>query len=562
MKESFLLFVSFLPLFLIANVRLPALFSDHSVFQQRSGNPIWGWADPGEKVTVKTSWGETDSATAGKDGRWMVITYTPKAGIGHQVTIQGNNKIVLKDVAVGEVWLCAGQSNMGWSMGNSFEAEKEASVNLPNFRIFKSAREHWHEPLEENRDRLAKWKPCDPVSAAETSAVSYYFGKKLYQELGVPVGIIQRTFAGTPIEGWMPWKIQSSDPRTIAHKKQLDQASDRLIARGTNKKKALEIFENELTDYNAKIDRGETMKNAVRSLSPPIITKPPNLGHQYPGHIYNAMIAPIRPYAIRGMIWYQGERNAKNAPQADHYSHQLKQMIGYYRNSWHGESWGSVSDGFPIYFTQLPSWNAPQVKPVEGVESPWVMSRESMRRVSREVYNTGMAVSIDTGDEVELHPKNKKPIGLRHAYLALGKTYGLPIVHEGPIFSELSLEGSKVAIRFTSIGSGLKPSRKGDMDSFAIAGKDRVWHWAKAEIESDSIILSASNVQKPLAVRYAWAMNPSKRNLLYNKEGFPASPFRTDDWPLFDPNGEVIEVTKPKKKGDQGKDWIRPQINE
>ena len=171
-----------------------------------------------------------------------------------------------------------------------------------------------------------------------------------------------------------------------------------------------------------------------------------------------------------------------------------------------------------------------------------------MRRVSREVYNTGMAVSIDTGDEVELHPKNKKPIGLRHAYLALGKTYGLPIVHEGPIFSELSLEGSKVAIRFTSIGSGLKPSRKGDMDSFAIAGKDRVWHWAKAEIESDSIILSASNVQKPLAVRYAWAMNPSKRNLLYNKEGFPASPFRTDDWPLFDPNGEVIEVTKPKKK--------------
>ena len=356
--------LSLLPLVsTISKVRLPGVFTDNLVFQQRSGNPVWGWAKPGEKVTVLTSWGTKDSATADKDGKWMIITYTTGAGTGHEVTISGENEIVLKNVALGEVWLCAGQSNMGWSVANSFEADGESDVNLPDFRIFRSAREHWHEPLEENRDRLAKWKPCNPESAAETSAVAYYFGKTLQQKLGVPVGIIQRAYAGTPIEGWMPWDIQRNDPRAQARKKGLDDSANRMIGRGETRQKALERFQKELVEYNDKIDRGETMKNASRALSPPIITRPANLGHQYPGNIFNAMIAPICPYAIRGMIWYQGERNAKNSPQAEHYRNQLKQMIGYYRNLWHGKSWGAVSDGFPVYFTQLPSWNPPQTEP-------------------------------------------------------------------------------------------------------------------------------------------------------------------------------------------------------
>lgn len=552
-----------LPILCTAKVRLPAIFSDHMVFQQLGGNPIWGWADPLEKVSVKTSWGETHSATADQDGMWMVIAYTPKAGTGHEVTIQGSNNIVLKNVAIGEVWLCAGQSNMGWSMGSSFEAEKEARVNLPNFRIYRSAREHWHEPLNENRDRLARWKPCDPKSAAETSAVAYHFGKKLHETLDVPVGIIQRAFAGTPIEGWMPWSIQKDDPRAQAHKQAIDQGSKRMIARGMSKEKSLAAYEKELAEYNAKIDRGETMKNPFKPLAPPIITKPPELGHQYPAHIFNAMIVPIRPYAIRGMVWYQGERNAKNVPQAQHYSTQLKQMISHYRSTWHGASWGSVNDGFPFYFTQLPSWNPPQTKPVEGSESPWAVSRESMRKVSRELYNTGMAVTIDTGDAIELHPKNKKPIGLRHAYLALGKTYGLPIVHEGPVLIRHEVKGGKIILRFDSVGSGLVPARKGKLDAFALAGKDKVWHWAEANIEKGSIVLSSPKVKNPVAARYAWAMNPSQRNLLYNEEGFPASPFRTDDWPLCDPDADLIEVTKPAKpKGYQSQDWARPQINE
>ena len=557
------------PLFLLltlvcsAEVRLPAIFSDNLVLQQRSGNPIWGWAAPKEKVTLKTSWGETYSATPGSDGRWMVVAYTPKAGTGHQITVKGSNEIVLKNVAIGEVWLCAGQSNMGWSTGNSFEAEKEAEVNLPGFRIYRSAREHWHEPLKENRDRLARWKPCDPQSAAETSAVSYYFGKKIHEVLGVPVGIIQRAYAGTPIEGWMPWDAQRDDPRAQAHKRAYDLAAKRLQARGASREKALAAFDKELAEYNAKIDRGETMKNPFKPLAPPTITKPSDLGHQYPAHIFNAMIVPIRPYAIRGMIWYQGERNAKNAPQAEHYGIQLRRLIDYYRSSWHGASWGAVNEGFPVQFTQLPSWNPPQSKPVEGPEAPWAVSRESMHRVSLELYDTAMAVTIDTGDAVSLHPKNKKPIGLRHAYLALGKTYGLPIVHEGPVLIGQEVKGAKMVLRFGSVGSGLMPARPGKPDAFALAGKDRVWHWADAKIEKDSIILSSPKVGKPVAARYAWAMNPSRRNLLYNKEGFPASPFRTDDWPLYDPDAELIEVNKPEKpKGYQSEDWERPTISE
>ena len=550
-----------IPFFAFGKVRLPTIFSDYLVFQQQSGNPIWGWAEPGEKVTVSTTWGSKETVTAGKDGSWKVISYTQEPGVGHEVSIQASNQIVLKEVAVGEVWLCAGQSNMGWSTGNSFEADGELEVNLPDFRIFRSAREHWHEPLKENRDRLACWKPCNPKSAAETSAVAYYFGKTLQQKLGVPVGIIQRAYAGTPIEGWMPWGIQRDDPRTIEHKKQLDEGAKKGIARGETKEKALVNFQQALAEYNAKIDRGETMKNQSRPLSPPIITKPSNLGHQYPGHIFNAMIAPIVPYAIRGVVWYQGERNAKNAPQAEHYTEQLKQMIGYYRNLWHGNSWGAVNDGFPFYFTQLPSWNPVQTKPVEGVESPWVVSRESMLRVTQELYNTGMAVTIDTGDEVLLHPKNKKPIGVRHAYLALGKTYGFPLVYQGPVFSNFKVEGKKMLLNFTSSGSGLTGGREGPLNAFALAGKDQVWHWAKAKIKENAVVLTSNKVKYPVAARYAWAMNPSQRNLLYNQEGFPASPFRTDNWPLYDPESEPVEVTKPTRpKGYEARDWTRPAI--
>ncbi|MEM9280228.1 MAG: sialate O-acetylesterase [Verrucomicrobiota bacterium] len=546
----------------LAEVRLPNLFGDHMILQQETSNAIWGWAEPGETVTVEASWGTNASTKADNDGKWMLFLETPAFGTRHTLTIRAENEITISDVAIGEVWLCAGQSNMGWSTGNSFEAEGEAEVSLPDLRLFRSAREHWHEPLDENRDRLARWKPCDPESAAETSAVSYYFGKTLHQELGVPVGIIQRAYAGTPIEGWMPWELQQNDLRALAHREELDASATRQRERqGESTEQALATFGQELADYDALIDAGETMKNGARSLSPPIITRPADLGHQYPQHIYNAMIVPVRPYGIRGMIWYQGERNSKNAPQAAHYRQQLATMIGHFRESWHQESNGHVADSFPFQLTQLPSWNSQQTEPVEGVEASWAVNRESMRLAAQEIPNIGVAVTIDTGDAVELHPKNKKPIGIRHALLALESTYGKEVVGSGPQFQNHEIADGQVTLRFDSMGGGLSSGRDGKLDAFAVAGQNQEWHWAEAEIKGDSVIVQSGSVPDPVAVRYAWAMNPSGRNLLYNRDGLPASPFRTDEWPLFDPDAELVEVHKPEKpSGYVSSDWARPAM--
>ncbi|MCF7847647.1 MAG: sialate O-acetylesterase, partial [Kiritimatiellales bacterium] len=543
---------------------LPRLFCDNMILQQQMKNTFWGWAKAGETITVKASWGAEASAKADKDGKWKLLLETPKFGTGHSLTISGKkDTIKIKNVAIGEVWLCAGQSNMGWSMGNSFEAEKEAEVNLPDYRIFKSQREHWHTPLEMSRDRLSQWKPCNPESAAETSAVSYYFAKKLHQELGIPVGIIQQAFAGTPIEGWMPWDIQQDDPCAQAHKAELDASAERQIGSGTTMEKALADFEKELAEYNAKIDAGETMKNSVKPLAPPIITKPANLGHQYPGHMFNVMINTVIPYGIRGAIWYQGERNSKNVPQAFHYRNQLALLINYYRSSWHELSSGNVADDFPFQFTQLPSWTPEQTEPAEGIKSPWVVNRESMLEVTRKVPNTAMAVAIDTGDATALHPKNKKPVGIRHAYLALKQTYGKNFVDYGPRYKKQTIKGKQIILEFDSIGGGMVSAKSGKLDTFAIAGKDQAWQWADAEIKGNTIVVSSPKVSKPVAVRYAWAMNPSQRNLLYNKEGIPASPFRTDDWPLFDPGAEIVTVEKPAKPATKTEaDWKRPAMTQ
>ena len=263
------------------------------------------------------------------------------------------------------------------------------------------------------------------------------------------------------------------------------------------------------------------------------------------------------------MIWYQGECNAKNVPQAVHYRKQLPRMIKYYRRSWHELPEGNTDPKFPCYFTQLPSWNPPQTEPVEGVRASWAVIREMMRLVTYECENTGMAVAIDTGDAIQLHPKNKRPIGIRHAYLALKQTYGKDFVDYGPRYRSHRIDGDKLVLEFDSIGGGLMAAKSGAIDSFAVAGTSRQWHWARAEIKGDTIVLSSPDVKQPIAARYAWAMNPSRRNLLYNQEGIPASPCRTDDWPLFEPDAEIVEVLKPAKAATKAtQDWERPAMTQ
>ena len=550
-------------------LRLPSLFGDHMILQQNMKNTIWGWADPKEQITVTASWGASASAQANADGAWKVLLDTPAFGTGHSLKITGSKTIEIKDVAIGEVWLCAGQSNMGWSTGNSAEAELEANVNLPNYRIFKSGREHWHEPLKEKRDLMGQWKTCNPESAAETSVVAYNFGKKLHLALNVPVGIIQEAYAGTPIEGWMPWEVQQDIAQSKEQKADMDKSAKRqLDGKGESREKSLAALNQEMMDYNKQVAAGETMKSKNRELKPPYIKKPADMGNQYPANIFNAMIYPIRPYGIKGAIWYQGERNSKTVPQAVAYGEQLKRLISYYRSSWHELSGGNVAKDFPFFFTQLPSWEPPQTQPVEGVEATWSVNREAMRLVSIEMPHTGMAVGIDCGDPVALHPQNKKPIGIRHAYLALKEVYGKDIVPCGPRYLSQKIEGSKITLEFDSIGSGMMAAKPGKLDAFAIAGADKKWHWAEAEIAGNKVIVSSKEVPSPVAVRYAWAMNPSQRNLLYNKEGLPASPFRTDTWPLFDPNDPAVRVEKPEKTDEARdakrnfKDWERPKMTQ
>ena len=435
----------------LADVRLPSLFSNQMVLQQNTNNAVWGFADPGENISITPSWGNPVKTTANTVGQWRVFLKTPSHGTGHSLVIRGKNTLSLTDVAIGEVWLCAGQSNMGWALGNCFDAEQETKrANAPNLRIFKSSREHWHEPLNESRDRLSKWVACTPETAAMTSAVSYHFGKTLQETLGIPVGIIVQAYAGTPIEGWMPAEIQRDDQRTQMHIAQLDRNSRRF-----DRNDALKTYKQELLTYQQKIDAGETMKNQWKQLQPPFITKPANLGHQYPAHIFNAMIHPIRPYGIRGAIWYQGERNSKNVPQAAHYREQIKKLISYYRSSWHELSNGNVADDFPFILTQLPSWNPPQTTPVEGLEAPWAVNREAMRLASQELPNVGLVVSVDTGDAVLLHPKNKRPIGIRHALYALANVYAMDVIGSGPQFTNQRIDGSRIILDFDSPGSGL-----------------------------------------------------------------------------------------------------------
>jgi len=515
-----------------ANVRLPAIVGDNMILQQRMGAPIWGWANPGETITVAGSWGKEASATADDSGKWKVCLNTPPYGGPYTLTIKGKNEITIDNVMIGEVWLCAGQSNMGWRLSATFEGKEDsASANYPNLRIFRSERCHSHEPQE---DCIAEWTVCTPETAATCSAVSFYFARKLHQELGIPVGIVLQPYAGTPIEGWMPKGIQMDDARTRAIVEEMDAESAAYNPAAAKK----------------QLDRAlESFKQGKRKAKPKLRT-PSNWGHQYPGNIFNGMIYPVRPYGIRGVIWYQGERNAKHVAQAANYVNQLPLLIDYYRSSWHEMSEGNVAIDFPFYFVQLPSWLAAQTLPVEA-DAAWAVSREMMRLVARSMPNTGVAVSIDTGDEILLHPQDKKPIGLRLSYLALKRTYGKDFVEYGPFYKSHHVEGNKIVLTFDSVGSGLTTGKVGSLDSFAIAGKDGKFVWADAVIEHNSVVVSAKGVPAPVAVRYAWAMNPSHRNLLYNKEGIPASPFRTDDWPLFNAANYVpVEQVKPEKPAD------------
>jgi sialate O-acetylesterase len=460
-------------------LKLHALFSDHAVFQCGMTVPVWGWAEPGEEVTVAFG-DQKKAATAGPDGSWRIRLDVLAAGGPHEMKVSAKSgSVTVTDILVGEVWVGSGQSNMEWSVRNSARAAEEiAAAEHPQIRLFSVPRRMAEKPQKEVQ---GSWKLCTPETIPGFSAVAYYFGRDLHQRLKIPVGLVHTSWGGTPAEVWT--------------RREVFDEVDALKPCVERDAKALENFE------KAAAKAKEENKPAPR--------KPMPLSC-----LYNGMIAPLLPYAIRGAIWYQGESNASRAKE---YQVLFPAMIENWRKDW-GQG------NFPFYFVQLANYMAR--KPQPG-DSAWAELREAQTLTMSKSANTGMAVIIDIGEEKDIHPKNKQDVGKRLARWALAREYEQKIVCSGPLYDSMKVEGGKVRLTFKHVGGGLA-ARDGKLVGFAVAGDDRKFVWADAAIDGDTVVVGADSVAAPVAVRYAWADNPECT--LTNKEGLPASPFRTDAW--------------------------------
>jgi sialate O-acetylesterase len=490
----------------LADVKPSAIFSDNMVLQRGVRVPIWGTADPGEQVRV-TLGNAQATTTADDQGKWKALIGPLQAGGPFEMTVAGKNELKIQNVLVGEVWLCSGQSNMEMAVGNSRRAwggvqnaaEEIAAGNFPIIRQFKVEKSVSGKP---QADAQGQWLVATPETVGEFSAVAYFFGRALFKALNVPVGLIHSSWGGTPAESW------ASAPALLADSELAPMVRDwqKKIA---DYPEALADYEKKLDDWNSASQQAEAAGKAPPS--PPRFPADPRSNSWRPSGLYNAMIAPLIPFAIRGAIWYQGESNADRAYQ---YRNLFPTMIRDWRNTWGGGD-------FPFLFVQLASY-IQEYSP----QNTWAELREA-QTMTLSLLNTGMAVAADIGNPYDIHPKNKQEVGRRLALAAQAIAYGKKLVYSGPMYKSMAVEGGKIRLRFTQVGTGLKA--QGPLVGFEIAGEDRKFHSAEARIDGEAVIVRSGEVSRPVAVRYAWADNPTCS--LYNKEGLPASPFRTDDWP-------------------------------
>jgi sialate O-acetylesterase len=465
-----------------ADVKPNGLFSDNMVLQQGIPVPVWGTAEPDESITV--SIGEQQkTCKAGADGRWSVKLDALKTGGPFELKI---NSMTLRNVLVGEVWLCSGQSNMEMGLGGVKNAKEEiAAANFPQIRFFTVRRSN---SMEVKSDVAGQWNEISSKTAPSCSAVAYFFGRHLHQELKVPIGLVCSSWGGTPVEAWM-----SSDALSIRCKPEFEKWKE-------NEANYPALLE----DYHKKKEAWDAKPEGPAPKKP----RNPKYADPHYGRLYNGMIAPLVPFAMAGVIWYQGESNT-NRPEV--YRERFGTMIEDWRAKWgQGE--------FPFLFVQLANFLP---KKPEPTDTPWARLRDAQFKTLL-VPRTGMAVAIDIGDEKDIHPKNKQDVGLRLALAARALAYGQKIVYSGPIYDSMKIEGDKIRLRFKHIGGGLA----GDLKGFAIAGEGKKFVWAKAVIDGDSVVVRSDDVPSPVAVRYAWGDSPDCG--LYNKEGLPASPFKTD----------------------------------
>jgi len=502
-----------------ADVEVPKIFGDNMVLQRNMPVPIWGRAFKGEKVEVAFA-GQKKEAVANDAGKWMIKLEPLETNkIPGNMTVKGINEITFRNVLVGEVWVCSGQSNMELNVSSSLNPiEETKNANYPEIRLIKLPVVTGYIPEDNVK---ADWAVCSPEVAGKFSAVAYYFGRNLFKELDVPIGLISSSWGGTRIEPWIP----PVGYRTIP---ELKTVSMRVDSWDSATEIGRETYFEFIKKMKAWIPEAEKALGEKKAALPLPSLPLAGTSHQEPTKIYNGMIAPLIPYAIRGVIWYQGESNGEEGIS---YFHKKKALI----NGWR-QLWGQGD--FPFYFVQLANYRQPDTNNPRGGDN-WAGIREAQTKCL-EIPNTGMAVTIDIGDATSIHPNNKQDVGKRLALWALVKDYKKENVFSGPIYESHTVEGDKIRILFNYTGGGLIVGKKEGLEPvkevkyeklawFAVAGIDKKWYWADAVIAGNTIVVSSDKVKKPVAVRYAYAGNPEGCNL-YNKEGLPASPFRTDNW--------------------------------
>jgi sialate O-acetylesterase len=478
-----------------AAVSLPAIFADHMVLQRDARVPVWGTADAGAVVTVEFA-GQKKSTAAAADGRWRIdleplaVSATPRELLVTAILKAKTEKQKFTDVLVGEVWLGSGQSNMAMTVSRSkdFEIERTAA-NFPLIRHFKEDSPNADSAQSTGKGR---WLVTTPDTVGAFSAALYFFGRELHQKLGVPVGLINSSVGGTPIEAWIAADVQRDDAALQAAVAALPKTAP---AAPTPPPAALKAASAEKQKTTAK----KTAK-AAKATAPRATT----------GGLYNGKISPLIPYAIRGALWYQGEANSTPA-KAPLYEHQLPLLVRDWRTRWGYE--------FPFAWVQLPNFT--------GAGRDWPLVREAMLKTLA-LPQTGMAIAIDVGEANDIHPKNKQAVGHRLAQWVLGTVYAQKVpATSGPLPAGHEIRGREIVLRFKHTDGGLV-AQGGPLTGFIVAGADHIWRPAQARLVGNTVVVSSPEVAAPIAARYAWENLPTCN--LFNAAGLPASPFRTDDW--------------------------------
>tara|TARA_R110001592_G_scaffold68955_3_gene211462 strand:- start:1450 stop:3399 length:1950 start_codon:yes stop_codon:yes gene_type:complete len=636
MKKYFVALFFAFSLFANANVQLPLLFSDGMVLQRDKPIPVWGWADANEKIEVHFN-NQIVKTIADINGKWMVRLKAEMAGGPYKMAIKGKNNLVIDNVLVGEVWICSGQSNMEFKVSQAENAEKEINdANFPSIREFTVSRDLSSLPLDDVK--TGKWEVCNTSTVGNFTAVGFFFAKKIYAELKIPIGLIHTSWGGTVSETWTSREgFESSDEfkEMIAGMPNvnLDSISKVSIESVTKRVESLQgskinpaiveaykelafddsnwpqlnvpkIWESQsLGEFDgvvwlrktiilsaneagkagtielSKIDdedisyvngvevgrnnnwdvkRKYTIPEGILkegnnvisirvvdnnggggiygesddfkiTIGDKIIPLKGNWKYQvesvksdigpnsYPSLLYNAMVNPLIPYAFQGVLWYQGESNSSRAQQ---YKKAFPLLITDWRKKWN-------QGDFPFYFVQISSFNANNGNSNNG--SMWAELREAQSQTLK-LPNTGMCITTDIGNPTDIHPTNKQDVGKRLAAIALKNVYKQNRICTGPTYKSMEIQGNKIIVSFDNLGSGLfTPDKYGYVKGFEIAGEDRLFYFAKAQIVNNKVVVFSKKVVSPVAIHFGWADDASDNNL-YNKEEFPASPFRTDDW--------------------------------